>query len=73
MKNSKVIILREENRTRAWIAKRLPVYFEDAPPDYDWDRALPDGECEKLLRDPYCMFNHPNLKRLNAELTNIES
>ena len=64
MENSKVIILREANRTRAWIENRLPVRFEDAPPDYDWNRALSDEECRKLLYDPYCMFSRLNIKRL---------
>jgi hypothetical protein len=56
VENSKIMILREVNRTRAWIAKRLPGCFEGGKPDYDWDRTLSDSECEMLLRDPYCMF-----------------
>lgn len=56
MKNSKVMILREPNRTRAWLAKQLPGCFEGGPPDYDWNRALSDAECEMLLRGPFCMF-----------------
>ncbi len=69
MENSKAIILREANRTRAWIEKRLPVRFEDDPPDYDWNRALSDSECEKLLVDPYCMFSRPSFMMPNNNLT----
>ena len=59
--NERVLIVRDAESTKLWIAKQ-PNVFKGLP-DMQWDRALLDSECEALLYNPWRMFGNPGLDR----------
>ena len=66
MNNDRISILRDENRTRAFIAAKpgeFPLH-----PNYIWERRLSDIECEELLYNPWCMHNGPRSPAASREV-----
>lgn len=57
MNNARIMLMRNDGKTRMWIAKAPGVF--GGVPDFVWARELPDDECKVVLENPWRMFDKP--------------
>ena len=59
--NNRVLILRDDGKTRMWIAD-TPGAFQEYP-NYTWGRELSDFECAELTESPWAMHKNTAMKK----------
>ena len=59
--NNRVLIIREDNKTRMWIAD-TPGAFKEFP-NYTWGRELSNFECAELTENPWVMHKSIALRK----------